>query len=210
MWMWVGRTAYNWIGWEQSPSRSLKIRTFKASRVVNIGKIHVSLNLSKPRWWKVARESCRALVKSGKSCRAVVKSCIWEIPRALSRRKPIKVEHMKSYSNLTMPNSCPNDEWRERFQTRVGWFGRLPQVALRQIWIHFHLIWRLTVTTHSKTADIYDGNNNWRDYRLKFLSKLFLTSGCHAKWTGWRGSSCCGRRTPTSSQWASRSLTRWE
>ena len=94
---------------------------------------------SKPRWWKVegiARVAFSANIwreyfsfniwtvaqwgKVGKVAR-VVKSCIWEIPClpcVLSVGEPIKVEHMKSHSNLTMPNSCPNDEWREHFQTR--------------------------------------------------------------------------------------------
>ena len=60
----------------------------------------------------------------------LAKRCTWEIPSLACRvlsRKPIKAEHMKSYSNLTTPtfpnltmaNSCPNDEWRERFKTRV-------------------------------------------------------------------------------------------
>ena len=74
--------------------------------------------LSEPRWEEGAVEPVLA------------KRCTWEIPSLACRvlsRKPIKAEHMKSYSNLTTPtfpnltmaNSCPNDEWRERFKTRV-------------------------------------------------------------------------------------------
>ena len=49
----------------------------------------------------------------------------------------------------------------------------------------------------------------WTEILCLPLIKTSLCTGCPAKWTGWRGLWCCGRRTPTSSPWASRSLTRW-
>ena len=133
--------AYNWVGCSEQIQENY-VNNFHFSHVID---------RSKPRWWKVARA-------------VFVKWCIWEIPRTrrVLSRNPIKVEHMKTYSNLTMPNSSPNDEWREHFQTR----GLAALTLLRQIWINLFFICRITGTNHSKSTD-FDDNKIWKEPVLK-------------------------------------------
>ena len=133
----------------QNRSKKTSVNNFYFSHVID---------RSKPRWWKVARA-------------VFVKWCIWEIPRTrrVLSRNPIKVEHMKTYSNLTMPNSSPNDEWREHFQTRE----LVALTLLRQIWINLFFICRITGTTHSKPSDFDKKNMERTCSEIVFLTYKF-------------------------------------
>ena len=110
--------AYNWIGWEQSPSRSLKSRTLLLTFIFICHWPGSNL----PRWWKVAVEKFPAFAAGFSATASQLKWNTW---------KP-------TYSNLTMPNSCPNDEWRERFQTRgFGCLAKLPFIQFEFISFSF-------------------------------------------------------------------------